>query len=105
MSFIRLCRGDLEKQLIYKNNEIKSKKLCSFVELICSLSCKKRLALITFHVNFFILLEKKLGVDGKRDKCEMFVAGQTALHVINSTKLQSFFDLITLFLYVSTADW
>ena len=28
---------------------------------------------------------------------EAFATGQTALHLINTTKLRSFFDLITLF--------
>ena len=33
MSFICFCRGDLEKQRIYKNSD-QVKKLCGFVELI-----------------------------------------------------------------------
>ena len=34
MSFTRMCRGDLEKQWIYKNKSDQVKKLSSFVELV-----------------------------------------------------------------------
>ena len=63
MSFIRFCRGDLEKQRICKNRVIKSK---SFVVLSSQLGtmqfvCSENRALFTFDVNSFSLLEKKLG--------------------------------------------